>query len=238
MSLLTQENKVVYRHRRNDDGTVFYVGIGNKQRPYTKSKRSSYWKNIVDKSGYSIEILAEDLSLDNAIELEILLIKEYGRKDIRTGILCNLTDGGEGTLNVSPEVRKIISESRKGVRNLPIGYKRSAEFCKKVSESKKGMISSFKGKTHTEETKKIIKEKRAFQVFSKESRLKQAKAISGGSNPAAIKILDLKNNVIYNTMKEASLSIGIKYSTLSAMLNGYCKNKTNFVKLENYESIR
>jgi len=237
MSLLTQENKVVYRHRRDDNGTVFYVGIGNKQRPYTKSKRSSYWKNIVDKSGYSIEILAEDLSLDNAIELEILLIKEYGRKDISTGILCNLTDGGEGTSNVTPEVRKLISERRKGVRNLPIGYKRSAEFCKKVSESKKGMISSFKGKTHTEEAKNTIKEKRSLQVFSKESRLKQANAISGGSNPAAIKILDLKNNAIYNTMKEASSSIGMKYTTLSAMLNGYCKNKTNFVKLENYEFI-
>lgn len=237
MSLLTQESKVVYRHRRNDNATVFYVGIGNKQRPYTKSKRSSYWKNIVDKSGYSIEILAEDLSLDNAIELEILLIKEYGRKDISTGILCNLTDGGEGTSNVTPEVRKRISEKRKGVRTLPIGYKRSEEHCLKLSLAKKGKQSSFKGKTHTEEAKNTIKEKRALQVFSKESRLKQAKAISGINNPASKKVIDLKNNTIYNTIKEASISIGMNYTTLLAMLNGYCKNKTNFVKLENYEFI-
>ena len=238
MSLITQENKVVYRHRRNDNYTVFYVGIGSPQRPYVKNKRSVFWKNIVKKYGYTIEILAKNISIEDAKDLEKLLIQEYGRLDLETGTLCNLTDGGEGTCNVTPEVRKKMSERRKGVRNLPIGYKRSAEFCKKISDSRKGMISSFKGKTHTEESKKIIKEKRALQIFSKESRLKQAKAISGINNPASKKVIDLKNNTIYNTIKDASLSIGMKYTTLSAMLNGYCKNKTNFVKLENYESIR
>ena len=131
-----------------------------------------------------------------------------------------------------------MSESRKGVRNIPIGHKRSAEFCKKVSDSKKGKVSTFKGKTHTEEAKALIRQKRALQVINKESRLKQAKAISGANNPAAKKILDLKNNVVYNTMKEAAQSIGIKYTTLSAMLNGHSMNTTNLIKLENYEFIR
>lgn len=31
-------------------------------------------------------------------------------------------------------------------------------------------------------------------------------------------------------MKEAAKDFNIKYTTLSAMLNGYCKNKTNLKK--------
>ena len=31
-----------------------------------------------------------------AFELEIKLIAKYGRRDLKTGTLCNLTDGGEG----------------------------------------------------------------------------------------------------------------------------------------------
>jgi group I intron endonuclease len=231
-------NKVVYRHRRNDDESIFYVGMGNEKRPYTKDGRSKFWNSIVKKHGYSVEVLAQNLSLEEAQDLEKLLIKEYGRKDLGLGNLTNLTDGGEGTINVTEEVRKKLSESRKGVRNIPIGHKRSAEFCKKVSDSKKGKVSTFKGKTHTEEAKALIRQKRALQVINKESRLKQAKAISGANNPAAKKILDLKNNVVYNTMKEAAQSIGIKYTTLSAMLNGHSMNTTNFIKLENYEFIR
>ena len=212
--------------------------MGNKKRPYTKDGRSKFWNNIVNKYGYSVEVLAQNLSLEEAQDLEKLLIKEYGRKDLGLGNLTNLTDGGEGTINVSEEVKKKISERRKGVRNIPIGHKRSADFCKKVSDSKKGKVSTFKGRTHTEEAKAKIRQKRALQVITKESRLKQAKAISGGNNPSAKKIIDLKNNVVYNTMKEAAHSISIKYTTLSAMLNGYSMNTTNFIKLENYEFIR
>ena len=234
MSLL--QDKVVYRHRKLDDGQVFYVGIGNKKRPYVKNKRSSFWKNIVIKHGYEVEILAENMSLEDAKDIERLLIFEYGRIDLGTGTLCNLTDGGEGTCNVTPEVRKKISERRKGVRTLPIGYKRSDEFKLKISLSKKGKPSTFKGKKHTEEAKAIIREKRAKQVFSLESSKKKSQSLSGGKNPFSIKIIDTKTNVIYDTMKIAADAVGLKYTTLSAMLNGYCNNRTNLTKLKNYES--
>lgn len=234
MSLL---DKVVYRHRRNDNYTVFYVGIGSPQRPYVKNKRSIFWKNIVKKYGYTIEILAENISIEDAQDLEKLLIQEYGRLDLGTGTLCNLTDGGEGTCNVTPEVRKKMSERRKGVSTLPVGYKRSKEHCLKLSLAKKGITSTFKGKKHTEEAKAIIKEKRAKQIFSAESLKKRSESMKGEKNPASKKILDTENNIIYDTMRAAADSLGIKYTTLSGMLNGHCENKTNFVKLENYESI-
>jgi hypothetical protein len=224
-------DKCVYRHITKDNNTVFYVGMGNNSRPYTKTKRSSYWKNIVDKHGYYVEVLVENLSFEDAIELEVFLISLYGRKDNKTGVLCNLTDGGEGTKNITESVRKKISERRKGIRTLSLDYIRSEEHCKKISESKKGKESTFKGKKHSEYSKAIIKEKRALQIFTKETLIKKSNAVKGSKNPSAIKVIDTEKNIIYDTMKIAAEENNIKYTSLSAMLNGYCKNKTNLKKI-------
>ena len=224
-------DKCVYRHITKDNNTVFYVGMGNNSRPYTKTKRSSYWKNIVDKHGYYVEVLADNLSFEDAIELEVFLISLYGRKDNKTGVLCNLTDGGEGTKNVTESVRKKISERRKGVRNVPLDYVITKEHKEKISLAKKGKESTFKGKKHSEYSKAIIKEKRALQVFTKETLIKKSNAVKGGKNPSAIKVIDTEKNIIYDTMKIAAEENNIKYTSLSAMLNGYCKNKTNLKKI-------
>jgi len=224
-------DKCVYRHITKDNNTVFYVGMGNNSRPYTKTKRSSYWKNIVDKHGYYVEVLAENLSFEDAIELEVFLISLYGRKDNKTGVLCNLTDGGEGTKNVTESVRKKISERRKGVRNVPLDYVITKEHREKISLAKKGKESTFKGKKHSEYSKAIIKEKRALQIFTKETLIKKSNAVKGSKNPSAIKVIDTEKNIIYDTMKIAAEENNIKYTSLSAMLNGYCKNKTNLKKI-------
>lgn len=96
---------IVYIHRRNDIKdtfkNVFYVGIGkNTQRAYHKRKkdRSDFWRKIVVKSGYAVEITHTDLCWEEACAIEKYLICFYGRRDLNIGNLCNLTDGGEGTL--------------------------------------------------------------------------------------------------------------------------------------------
>jgi len=89
---------IVYRHRRIDTNEIFYIGIGkNKSRAYqkSKSKRSTFWLNIVNKTDYQVEIIAEELTWEEACELEIFLINEYGRKDLGTGSLVNMSEGGE-----------------------------------------------------------------------------------------------------------------------------------------------
>lgn len=90
-------NYCVYFHINESTHKVFYVGIGNKKRPSSKRSRSDFWKNIVEKYGYYIEIVHTNLTFDEACCLEIKYIKEYGRLDIGTGILVNLTNGGEGS---------------------------------------------------------------------------------------------------------------------------------------------
>lgn len=121
---------VVYRHRRNDTGEIFYIGEGNIKRPNRKKGRNQFWYNIVNKCGYTIEIVAKGLSKEDAWELEIFLISEYGRRDLGTGPLVNLTPGGGFT-----------SEKLKGNKHAK-GYKHSKETRILISEANKGRVLS------------------------------------------------------------------------------------------------
>ena len=108
---------VVYRHRRLDDNSIFYIGIGKeKNRAYQLRSRNSLWKNIVLKTDYQVEIIAENINYDEAKELEIFLIILYGRRDLNNGILCNMTDGGDGNINMSIDVKNRISTSLIGLK--------------------------------------------------------------------------------------------------------------------------
>ena len=94
---------IVYRHIRLDKNEVFYIGIGrDEKRAYNKNSRNNYWKHIVSKTNYEIEILFDDLTWGQACEKEKEFIKLYGRKDLGTGTLVNMMDGGEGSINRTP----------------------------------------------------------------------------------------------------------------------------------------
>lgn len=106
---------IVYEHRRLDNDKLFYVGIGKTvSRAKSKKGRNGYWTNYVNKYGFVYNIIYKDLSWDEACKIEIELIKHYGRVDLGTGILLNMTDGGDGNNNFSPEVIQRISEKLKG----------------------------------------------------------------------------------------------------------------------------
>jgi hypothetical protein len=148
----------VYRHIRLDKNEPFYIGIGfdsEHKRAYEthKGRRSKFWLKIASKTKYFVEILIEDVDEETAKLKEIEFIKLYGRKNLGTGPLCNLTDGGDGCANrvftaehrrkiskglkgrvYSVERRKQMSEQRK---NNPIVY--TEELRKKLSESHKGI---------------------------------------------------------------------------------------------------
>jgi hypothetical protein len=106
---------VVYQHRRNDTNEIFYIGIGKtKKRAYKKESRNNHWKNIVNKTGYSVDILLEGISLEDAKIVEIGMIADYGRHDKGLGPLANQTDGGDGTTNYTPSEKQIESSRRIG----------------------------------------------------------------------------------------------------------------------------
>lgn len=97
----------VYRHIRLDTNEVFYIGVGTKlfksgkthkgeySRAYAKKNRNPFWKNIFNKTKYKIEILIEFDTYQEALDKEKEFIKLYGRRDLKTGTLVNLSEGGE-----------------------------------------------------------------------------------------------------------------------------------------------
>lgn len=209
-------NWYTYRHRRNDTNKVFYVGIGKtKNRPYSKSNRNKYWHNTSN-LGYSVEIIATHLSKEEASELEMFLISLYGRRDLGLGTLVNMTDGGEGTVNIiwSETSRKKKSEEMKGKlvgdKNPMYGRKISDATKEKIRIKNSGTNSVRYGVKHTLETVQIMTQRK-----------------TGKNNPRATCLIDTVTGIIYSTVKEASEKLNINRKTLSAYLTGRAKNKTN-----------
>jgi hypothetical protein len=92
----------VYRHIRLDKNEPFYIGIGSDKyhfRAYDKGRRNNIWKKIVAKTEYEVEILFDNIDRLEACKKEIEFIKLYGKK-CNNGILCNLTDGGDGSFGI------------------------------------------------------------------------------------------------------------------------------------------
>ena len=141
ISNLDYRKVLVYRHRRLDNNQIFYIGIAVvKERPYSKNGRNKFWNNVVSKTNFEVEIIAELENWEEACELEQFLIELYGRKDLGTGNLVNLTNGGDGT-NF-----KIISQETKIKMSLTKkGKKHTKEHCDKISKSRIGKPHPQKG---------------------------------------------------------------------------------------------
>ena len=135
----------IYLHINPLTKQVFYVGIGQDNRAWSKIGRSNLWKEIVDKNGYEIIIHKSNLTENEAETLERQLIQYYGRIGYESdGILVNKSAGGykrnHGTKK-SLEVKSKISTSNKGIsRNKGKIY--SEEHKQKISQGKKGWIPS------------------------------------------------------------------------------------------------
>lgn len=83
----------VYAHFKPNCLSPFYIGKGKGYRSKCKQHRNTYWHNIVNKYGYEIKILKNNLSEDEAFKMEIEQIaywKDLGHCE------ANLTLGGEG----------------------------------------------------------------------------------------------------------------------------------------------
>jgi len=225
MSMVGNSNNYcLYRHIKLN-GETFYIGISsNLKRPYEKLKRSSLWKKIVNKYGYEVQIIKQNSSKEEIYELEKILISWYGRIDLKTGTLANMTDGGEGVLNKSIETKQKISiaqlgnkNHRWGIRgklNPQFGKSRTVEDIQKM----KANHPDFSGKNNPNYGKK----------HSDNTKIKISLAQKGVSIHGKL-VLNKETGIFYKSCKEASTQHCINYSTLKSYLTGTKKNKTSLI---------
>ena len=160
MTIYTTENcYYVYQYLRSktssngDIGSPYYIGKGKNRRAFTR-----HGKLPIPKNEDNIYFYAVNLSNEDALTLEIMLIARYGRLDLGTGILRNRTDGGEGTggIVVSEDHRKKNSESHKGQRPWNTGKHWDNETKYKISKTQ---LNRAYEDIHGYEKATLIKEK-------------------------------------------------------------------------------
>lgn len=126
----------IYRDPSRDNEPI-YVGKGHGKRAWrhlTRKARHPFVQRLqfMSRNGIIPDIqIIDAIDEEHAFFLEECCISIFGRKDLGTGSLLNLTDGGEGTANPSSVTRGKIGAANKG-------RKRTEEQIKVNSEYRKG----------------------------------------------------------------------------------------------------
>ena len=134
--------------------------------------------NLYGEENFVYEVI-EECSIEEIKEREKYWIKYYNSKEDG----YNMSEGGDGILNPTEDVRKKISEGLKGSKNGMYGVHLTGE--------KNGMY----GKHHTEETRKILSEKAKLRTGKNSNRARKVQASTGE---------------IFDTMIEAARWAGCK----------------------------
>lgn len=173
-------NYYTYAYLR-EDGTPYYIGKGKGNRKSVLHKGRKNKITIHVPTEDKIIILKENLTEEQAFKHEKYMIFVFGRKDIGTGILRNMSDGGEGASGHKKSIKWKKQQSARMKENNPmfnreniekmrqskIGHKQSKETIEKrirhikgskMSEEAKEKISrGNKGKPKSEAHKEALK---------------------------------------------------------------------------------
>jgi group I intron endonuclease len=199
-------NFYTYAYLRQDR-TPYYIGKGSGKRIYSKQRGVNAPK---DKS--RIIFLKKNLTEAEAFKHEVYMIAVLGRKDLGTGILRNLTNGGEGASGhvKSEEAKKKISEAN-------TGKIRTEEAKKKMSKAKIGKKPHNFGVHHTGKTKKKISEAVSGKKHPRYGR-------TGALCPCSKAIIAIKpdgTELHFGSVIDAARELGVDAGNLSSY---YLKN--------------
>jgi len=174
-------NYYTYAYLRKD-GTPYYIGKGSGKRLYRSGGRPC---NSPPKN--RIIFLKQNITEEEAFKHEIYMIAVFGRKDLRTGILHNRTNGGDGSSGAirSIELRQKISSSLKG-RTFTREHLEKISIANRgrvVSEETKNKLSIInKGKTMSKETREKLSKSLKGIVFTEERKKNISKSKKGKSS--------------------------------------------------------
>tara|TARA_R110000744_G_C19114453_1_gene535188 strand:- start:15 stop:623 length:609 start_codon:yes stop_codon:yes gene_type:complete len=150
------KDKVVYRHRNSKTLEVFYIGSGLESRARSASGkyRSRFYQDYIKVHGKPItEIVAKDLSREDALELEEFATREYGRTIDGTGPLLNIRFGN--AMSEEQKNKIVSSETKAKMSKAHIGKKFSKETKAKMSIAQKMRLDRI-GMPLSDETKAKI----------------------------------------------------------------------------------
>lgn len=195
----------VYLHRRLSDNKVFYVGKGHANRAWVSSKRNNHWNNVVAKHGYSVEIVFDNLSEEDAFQVEkdtILEMRYFGFP------LVNMTDGGEGSwgFKQNPQMVRERANRRKGI---PL----SKEHRDKISCAQKGKPKS----RQSVEKARITNTGRKQSEDTKKKRSETLKSRGTCNDNNTYCFFSKNNDIFIGTRGELAEYVGIprrKFNTL------------------------
>lgn len=173
----------VYVHINKLTKDIFYVGKGKLRRAWAKTKRNKLWKNYIKENEYEIVILQDNMLENEALNLEMFLIKKLGRDN-----LVNLTDGGEKGYGyiMSDEQKNRYRELFKGEKNPFYGKTHNEETRKKLSRINIGRLKSEKAKQIASEIcKNRIGDKHPMygKKHKEDSIIKMRESNKGSNNP-------------------------------------------------------
>lgn len=145
----------VYLHRKATTGEIFYVGKGKGKRAWSRRSRNKFWKVVEKKHGFIVEIFMDNLQEWYALELERELICQYGRRNNGTGVLTNITDGGEGVAGLEHTLEnKLKASLRSSGMNNPQADQKEYHFINIYTEEvfigTRVAISQYIGKSVTD----------------------------------------------------------------------------------------
>jgi len=123
---------VVYIHLKPITRDIYYVGIGNKEeRAYNKINRNIHWKRVYKKYGVIVDIVARDIDLNEAKEIEKFIIASIGVEN-----LCNITLGGEGGFGLKHSEELKIKQAEL-LKSYSIGRVHTKETRDKIARTRK-----------------------------------------------------------------------------------------------------